>query len=242
MISRFLSGSAATFVLSAAVLAQSPTTDQAPVAVDPLPSVAEVQPDLTLAPVPSILQLHLPMLGPNLGVLVESVAPGSAAEKTGLRSGDVILEAGGRRVTAGASTAPMDPAFPIVVIRRGRVQMLQSGMPRHEFFGWNNAFGGQQPRFDAGMFGGPPVGFPNHGSARSSTSVTSSASSSSFGDRSVSISRSGDQISLEMSLPNLAQGPIRLQGTAAEIEQQLQSGPMTESAKREVRAALRQAR
>ncbi|MCA9136054.1 MAG: PDZ domain-containing protein [Planctomycetales bacterium] len=243
MISRFLSGSAATFFfLSAAVLAQPPITEPSPTDADSPPVVADVQPELMIKPVPPILRLHLPTLGPDLGVLVESVASGSAAEKAGLRSGDVLIEAGGHRVVAGVSMATPDAAVPMVVIRRGQIQVLHAGIPRHEFYDRFDDFAAPGPMMNAPMFNGPPVGFENNRFQSHGRSVTSSASSSSSGNRAVSISRAGDQISLEMSLPGLAEGTIRLRGTAAEIDQQLETSPHSEAAKREVRAALRQAR
>ena len=218
---RFISGIAATLLCFGITLAQVPAP------------VVEPQPELTLKPVPPILRLHLPILGENLGVLVESVSRGSAPENAGIRAGDVLLEAGGSAVRTGDPLDPLDASLPIVVLRRGRTQLLH---PRHRT---PNVYGRPFPAFDAPPamsnrdFGPIPGG---------GVSVSSSSTSSSFGDRAVSISRAGEQISLEISMPDLADGPIRLHGTAEEIEHQLQTSELAETAKREVRAALQQAR
>ncbi|QEF96074.1 hypothetical protein Mal15_01000 [Stieleria maiorica] len=209
---RLLSGTAATLLLSLAVVAQVPP-----------PTAAEPQGELTLKPVPPLLRLHLPILGRQRGVLIESVLPESAAAKTGLRDGDILLEAGGRAVLADDSLDTPDSSFPIVVLRRGRTRVLHPTVAEHRFF--DRMFGPPIP-------GNPPTG----------TSASASAISSGSGSRAVSISRAGDQIAIEMSLPELADDPIRLRGTAAEIEQQLQQSAIGEAVKREVRDALRQAR
>ncbi|QDV47380.1 hypothetical protein Enr13x_72890 [Stieleria neptunia] len=211
MTLRLFSGSAATLLVAFAVLAQTP------------PAAAEPEPELTLQPVPALLRLHLPILGEQRGVLVEAVAAESAAAGAGLRAGDVILEAGGRAVITGDALEQPDPAFPIVVLRRGRTQVLQPAATENRFFDR--------------MFG-PPM----PGNRRSGTSVSSSAISSGSGSRAVSVSRAGDQIAIEMSLPELAEGPIRFRGTAAEIEQQLRQSTLGEAVKREVRTVLRQSR
>lgn len=208
---RLLSGAAATLLISITALAQLPGEQAA--------SASE----LTLKPVPPILRLHVPLLGQKRGVLIESVAPDSAAALLGLRSGDVLLEAGGRGIIAGDSLGPMDPAFPIVVLRRGRTLVLGPELPRKGFFG-------------------PMFGRPFRDGGRGGISASSSTSSSAAGNRAVSVSRAGDQIALELSLPGNDEGPIRLRGTADEIEQQLRSSAYSEAAKREVRAALGQVR
>ena len=209
MTLRLFSGTAATLLVAFAVFAQSP------------PATAEPEPELTLKPVPRLLRLHLPILGEKRGVLVESVTAGSAAAGTGLRAGDVILEAGGRAITAGDALQQPDPAFPIVVLRRGRTRVLHPGAMENGFL---------DQMFAPPVFADEPGG----------TSISTSAISSGSGSRAVSVSRAGDQISLEMSLPELTEGPIRLRGTAAEIERQLRESTLGEAVKREVRAALRQ--
>ncbi|PAY20438.1 hypothetical protein CKO51_06270 [Rhodopirellula sp. SM50] len=211
MTLRLFSGTAATLLVAFAVFAQSP------------PAATEPEPELTLQPVPTLLRLHLPILGEQRGVLVEAVAAGSAAAGTGLRAGDVILEAGGRAIIAGDALQRPDPAFPIVVLRRGRTRVLYPGA-------MENGFMDQ-------MFT-PPVPADQPGG----TSVSSSAIRSGSGSRAVSVSRAGDQFAIEMSLPELAEGPIRFRGTAAEIEQQLRQSTLGEAVKREVRTVLRQSR
>ncbi|MCS7471640.1 PDZ domain-containing protein [Stieleria sp. ICT_E10.1] len=211
MTLRFFSGSAATLLVAFAVFAQSP------------PAATEPEPELTLQPVPTLLRLHLPILGEKRGVLVEAVAAGSAAAGTGLRAGDIILEAGGRAVITGDALQQPDPAFPLVVLRRGRAQVLHPAA--------------MENRFPERMFGPPMPGNRSTG-----TSVSSSAISSGSGSRAVSVSRAGDQIAIEMSLPEMAEGPIRFRGTAAEIEQQLGQSTLGEAVKREVRTVLRQSR
>jgi hypothetical protein len=213
--------------LTAALLVSMTAAAQVP---DAAP---ERVPQLTLAAVPDLLRLHLPILQPDHGVLVESVVKGSATEKAGIRAGDVLLEAGGRLLRTGDSLGPMDPSSPIVVLRRGRTRILRPEDPQLDFFGAlpSPFFGGFGP------FDRPERVFPHQ-----AASVSSSAISSGAGGRAVSISRAGDQISLEMSMPEVADGKIRLHGTALEIEQQLQASEWNEAVKRQVRAVLQRAR
>ena len=226
MALRLLGGSAATLLLSLAVYAQIPPTQQVVPDQQIVPDQTQPERELTLIPVPALLRLHLPILGETQGVLVESVTAGSAAHKTGLRPGDVLLEAGGRGVIQGDAFKEMDAWFPMVVIRRGRTQVLRPG--------------GMPPRGWIGQMG--RLFTPSIDDHAGGVSVTSSASSSGLGNRAVSVSRAGDQIALEISLPDLVDGPIRMQGTAAEIERQLQTSTLSPPAKREIRAALQQTR
>ena len=181
------------------------------------------KPDVELKPVPQILRLHLPILGQHRGVLIASVQPGSVPEKAGLRGGDVLLEAGGKAVIAGDPLAQLDASFPMVVIRRGRTRVLHPG-----FFD-----GAADSLMPPAMMFNPSV----PGSVSSAVSSVSGA-----GGRSVSVSRAGEQIALEMSIPDLAEGPIRFRGTSQEIRRQLDSSSLSEPAKREVRQALQQTR
>lgn len=184
-------------------------------------------PELILDAVPELLRMHLPILGTKTGVLVRSVTPGSSADRAGLRNGDIILEAGGRPVIEGQPLSEVDAALPNVVLRRGRPQILNPAATEMQMF--------QHP------FGGGFLGDPAMQPAR----IRSTSSASSFsgpGGQAVSISRSGDQISLEMSIPGLAKDPIRLHGTPAEIERKLQTGTWSPAIKTQVRRALQQAR
>ncbi|MCO8125506.1 PDZ domain-containing protein [Stieleria sp. TO1_6] len=215
MILRIFGGVAALLTLTVVVLAQAP----------PSPPPTEI----TLQPVPAILRLHVPRLTGDRGVLVQSVMPESASAKAGIRVGDVLLEVGGRTIHQDDTLGKLESAFPIVVLRRGRIRVLRA-----------------EPREMPADWVDPLAPFPPNPHAASGLwmpgfSSSSASSRGGAGNRAVAISRAGDQISLEMSLPQWVADPIRLRGTAAEIERQIQESKLPEAAKREVRATLLQA-
>lgn len=166
-----------------------------------------------IKPVPQLLRLHLPMLGPHDGVLIQSVAPGSAAEKAGLLRGDLLIEAGGQRLVTGQPVPDMDPTLPLVVIRRGRPQVLiDPTVP-------GKLFGNAAPRrgvATARSFGAAGLG----------------------GGQALSISQVGEHITLQYDSPLCPEGPIRFSGTAPQIDQQLRQSDLPESVQQDIRDQL----
>lgn len=253
---------AATLLLSAFAISQSPPatvetpSDEATPAMPTTPVAETVEPELQLQPVPPILRLHLPLLGKQpgreLGVIVKSVAPDSEAEKAGLRTGDILLEAGGRLVIAGEPLDRMDSSQPIVVLRRGQARVLGPAAMNVPPVGpgrWGpRGWGPEQWDTVQGRLSVPlrvprkRVPWRKVAPAGPGVSISSSAVTSGANGRAVSIGRAGDQVSLELSLPGLSNGPIRFQGTLEEIERELQVSDLSEAAKQEVRAALEQVR
>ena len=93
------------------------------------------------------------------------------------------------------------------------------------------------PRAFVPGFGGPTNLGANQGAfPMSSGGVT--ASSFASGNQAISVSRVGDQISLEMYIPGVSPNPIRLRGTPAQIETQLKNSDLSQAAKQAVRRAL----
>jgi hypothetical protein len=241
---RFTFLAAGTLVFAACSIAQPPDAAPGPntespaeaaPALDPL-SATDARTFESLS-IPPLLRMHLPMLRPGTGRLVQFVPPGSEAERLGLRTGDVLLRAGGRAVSSNVEFRPNGAQLPLLVIRRGRTIELPSQFGRP---GFSQPFRrGFPPEFVP--MPGPQRGAWNRPRARSGVAV-SSASVSSASGQAVSISRAGDQISLEMRLPQFTSQPIRLNGTLAEIEQQLQASDLPEPAKQQVRQSLRDGR
>ncbi|MDX1452173.1 MAG: DegQ family serine endoprotease [Oleiphilaceae bacterium] len=60
------------------------------------------------------------------GALVASVEPGSAAEQAGLKAGDIVIEANGRRVTSASDMhhriglSPLDSTLDMIILREGK--------------------------------------------------------------------------------------------------------------------------
>ena len=225
--------------LAACVLISAATADDSPRQV-PEPS------SLITKRVPHELRLHLPRLAADRGLWVESVPPGSAAAKVGVLPGDILLKAAGVTVPSDGEPANIDPAQETLVIRRGRMKVLRG---ESQWGVWPAAGAVPQaraiPRTLSPGAGAPRLGMPSGlpgwiGRRPGTPGVSASAFSSGGGSAAVSVSQVGNQITAEVSLPTLDQ-PLRLRGTASEIEQQISRSRLTEAAKREVRAALRSA-
>ncbi|KAA5547064.1 PDZ domain-containing protein [Roseiconus nitratireducens] len=226
MTIRLFSGLTALALLSMAALAQppSPAEESGPAAATE--SVPE--PPLVLAPVPTLLRMHLPDLPESEGQLVQSVLTGSDAARLGLRPGDILLECNGRIVDRQSEVPAPDPSLPMVVLRRGRMQMLPPSRA---------PLTGREPRWPDESWGTevqPNRAFPSGGVTASSRSEVRGG----VGGRAVSISRTGDQISLEMSMPELTPQPVRFRGTLAQIQRELDASDLPTAAKNEVRSAL----
>ena len=228
------------------------------VTVQPLPAQTAENPDtakadnpssvtawgMQIAAIPSILRMHCPVLNDNVGVLVAEVTAGSPADREGLRRGDVVLEVNGSRIhdTADLPAPALDSS--IIVLRRGRVQTMgQMGSARP---GFSNDPGDDVRRMVQRMIRQTPqppaIAPPSRwirpdGSFGTGANSGAYASSSSSGNESMSVSQANDQISVEMSSPD-GGAPIRLQGTMAEIQQQMQTQGLSHNTKQRILRAL----
>ena len=188
---------------------------------------------MTFAPIPNLMRMHVPYLqSENTGLLVDKVERDAPADKLGLQTGDIILQV--QLVQRGESPRGLitsvdqlpQPAssVEILVLRRGQVRQL----PQPQLMG---------PQFVgavAGGFGNGGFGFAPAGGV--------SASSFAGANESVSVSRNGNQMSLDMSLPNLTSQPIRLRGTINEIQAQVRRSQLPPEAKQRVLKAIEQNR
>ncbi len=208
---------------------------------------------LTFAPIPEVLRAHCRALQGGRGLLVDQVTIASPAARIGLQTNDVILQADGQPMTSVNELPPPSEVAELSLLRDGRVRSsawmpptnprrsagpstringIQSqnwSMPGQRFPTMVQR-PGRMPRAATSI----PRGLPS--SYRSTTSV--SATSIARGNESVSISQTGDQISLELFNPRLDDKPIRFRGSRKQIEEQLQSSDLTEAARRQVLQAL----
>ena len=127
-----------------------------------------------------------------------------------LQVGDVVLSTDGKPVKS-LESLPANMTPDVLVLRRGQVMPL--GYPTAQR-GWH------------------PYATPRMGA-----SVSTSAFST--GNESVSISQNGNEILIEMSLPDLEAAPIRYRGTAEQIEQQVRNSNLSPAARQRVLDAIR---
>jgi hypothetical protein len=142
------------------------------------------------------------LLGPEAGVLIESVAAESPAEAAGLIAGDILIEAGGHPLLAGKPLPQLDPTMPLVVVRRGQPRVLNPtpvGLA------------------DAAM---PPGGIFQTPAGRAAVSAQTFATGSGGGEA-ISVSQVGEQVTIEYDSPQCPGGPVRFSGSIGQIEQQL---------------------
>ena len=188
---------------------------------------------LSFAAIPEVLRAHCPALMGGHGLLVSDVLEDSPAEHVGMRTHDVLLELAGRPLTRSDELSEPDRHVPLLVLRRGHVQMLTM-LPAHP--GRDGWFGPRFPRptpFNrqaAPRPFGPPVAA--HSVARASSS----------GNGSMSVSIAGDQIALEFSSAATGGNPVRLQGTIEQIERQVHEQDLAPEARQQVWDALREIR
>ena len=159
--------------------------------------------------VPQLLRMHIPALHGGHGLVVHRIAKDSAAANM-LKVGDVLMTADGKPVKSFESL-PANMTPDVLVLRRGQVMPL--GYPTASR-GWN-------------PFASPRMG------------ASVSASAFSTGSESVSISQNGNEILIEMSLPDLEAAPIRYRGTAEQIEQQVRNSNLSPAARQRVLDAIR---
>ncbi|MCC9658196.1 PDZ domain-containing protein [Rhodopirellula halodulae] len=173
--------------------------------------------------VPPLLAMHLPMLAGDRGLVVKEAADENA-DNSLLQEGDVLLAVDGRPVVAGQGVPPMAQAN-IVVLRRGQTVTL----PVHSLDRQMRQSHGPQPGFAPYPWLQPRFAAP---------SVTASAYAG--GNESVSVSQNGDQILIEMDLPQLHNGPLRYRGTREQIEEEVRNSNLAPAVRRRVMEAIGQ--
>ncbi|MGB7345360.1 MAG: hypothetical protein WBD20_14185 [Pirellulaceae bacterium] len=197
-------------------------------AADPPKITASAAWGLEFAAVPDVLRMHLPAISqPGVGLLVAKRQEDLPGDQMGLLPGDVIIQADGHPISRPQDLPLPNATTGLIVLRRGQVQMLAAG----DFFAGQPMAGGVFANAMPRGFGMPPL---NPGGV--------SASSFAGGNESVSVSRKGNQFSIDMSLPGLATGPIRLRGSIQQIEKQLGESTLSAAAKRRVMQAIDQNR
>ncbi|MFK8110814.1 MAG: hypothetical protein AB8B91_01350 [Rubripirellula sp.] len=178
--------------------------------------------NVRFAPVPKMLRLHVPELQAGHGVLISR---GSNVPSSGifyrLQSGDVLLAVGARNIH-GMDSIPERPSGTLAVLRRGAVIPVRP------------IAGCIMPPFPRQR----GLGLPTQQLGINPWSGGVSAVATSSGNESVSVSQNGNQISLEMSLPDLESQTIRYQGTRESIRRQVESSQLSPAARQRVMEAL----
>ena len=170
--------------------------------------------------VPQLLRMHCPTLGSNDGLVVSRIDPrGAAALTYGLQRGDILLRVGEQPIV-GFGSLPGSPGEDLIVMRSGRVitvparKVDPAALTRPRPFRWNHRLA---PARISGV----------------------AASAFASGNESVSVAQNGDQITIEMSLPELESEPILFQGTRDEITRDVQSSKLSPAAKERVLESIR---
>ena len=167
--------------------------------------------------VPRLLRMHCPTLPEEQGVLVSQVSRrGPAAMFYDLLVGDVVLTADGKPVF-GMASLPNFPGADLTVLRGGEVIAIEA----REVC--------------------PPVATvdPLRTPLPQGSPLGASATAYSAGNESVSVAQNGDQITLEMSLPELHSVPIRFRGTREQITKDVQESKLSPAARQRVLQAIR---
>ena len=171
--------------------------------------------------VPKLLRMHCSILPPEQGVLISRISRrGPAAMIYDLHVGDVLLTADGEAVF-GMASLPEFPGASLTAMRGGEEISIE---PR-AVCPPDPTVNQQRLPLAAAVPQGNPIG------------ATASAYSS--GNESVSIAQNGDQITLEMSLPELQSGPIRFRGTRQQIIRDVQESKLSPAARQRVLQAIR---
>lgn len=227
----------ATICLVAIAYGQPPNNSKTGTSQAAEPNAEVTVEQFRLEPIPELMRLHLPAIGKLRGQLVMEVPRGSMADRIGVRPGDLLLESGGKQILEGKPLGKLNEAFPTVVMRRGRTMVLGGQARRNSGWGLRNLPADLLAEAQMPAWMNHPTFQPGRGFSGGVTASSSSARSG-FGSEAVSVSRAGDQISLEMSLPELSGRNIRMSGTVAEILTELQRSDLPEAAKRRVKAAI----
>lgn len=173
-------------------------------------------------PVPEILRWHCAALQSGQGLVVKRVHEDFNAPYR-LLAGDVLLSVSGipiRSINDLPGTPISQLPLTAVVMRRGQIKTLGQSRP---IVGW--------PRNNA-RFPGPAM-------MQDLAKVGVYASASAGGNESVSVSQNGDQISIDMSLPQLHAGNIRYRGTRDQIQREVESSNLPPAAIQRVLDAIR---
>mgnify|MGYP003663001926 CR=1 FL=1 len=257
---------AASLLLSAAVVAAPPTNNpdtDGHVHVETPPASVPVW-GMDVTEIPDILRMHCTVLRGNVGILVASVVADSPADRMGLRAGDVLLEIQGKRVHNIAdlpdpTNAPAT-ALNILLLRHGQVQSTAAASFGPAPFGpvplgapsMPKMPGDEVQQFVERMIqqsrNQPAIAMPPSWAAPAWTAPSGTgtpahsgvyASSSASGNESMSVSRAGDQISIEISSAD-GSAPIRLHGTMSQVEQQMHAQQLSPAMQQKIRRALGQ--
>ncbi|KAA1260763.1 hypothetical protein LF1_33040 [Rubripirellula obstinata] len=172
--------------------------------------------NIEFEPVPEILRLHCPPLQSGQGLVVKRIGDDFDAQFQ-LNAGDILLSASGIAIRNVGDLPGQVPAH-VMVMRRGQITPLGQG---RRFCGWN----GYRPGFM-----NPAMMQQRQGGV--------SASSYADGNESVSVSQSGNQISLDMSLPGLDAGNISYRGTRDQIQREVESSNLPPAAIQRVLEAI----
>ncbi|WP_047815965.1 hypothetical protein [Rhodopirellula islandica] len=167
------------------------------------------------APVPELLRVHCPMIAPGHGLVVEQVVESKDAPFQ-LQRGDVLMSVDGRPVLE-REGAPKLARMTVLVMRRGQMTPVSSPA--------QSQFAVPVPRMSQWAFPG-----------RTGVAVSSSAFSGS--NESVSVSQNGDQVSLDLDLPDLHPARLRYQGTRDQIEDEVRSSNLAPAVRRRVLEAI----
>ncbi len=170
--------------------------------------------------VPKLLRMHCPALPAEQGVLISRIDPnGPAAMFYDLQVGDIVVTADGEAVF-GMASLPESPGANLMVLRGGEVIQVDARAVSPV-----DSIAKQSPR---PMNPAMPQG-----------QLGTSATAYSSGNESVSVAQNGDQITLEMSLPQLQSAPIRFQGTRQQIMRDVQDSKLSPAARQRVLQAIR---
>ncbi len=171
--------------------------------------------------VPKLLRMHCEVLPPEQGVLISRIERrGPAAMLYDLQVGDVLLSADGESVF-GMASLPEFPGAKLTVMRAGEVISIEprAACPPDTIVN-------QQP-------------LPWAPAVPTGNGYGVSASAFASGHESVSVARNGDEITLEMSLPELQSAPIRFRGTREQITHEVQNSKLSPAARQRVLQAIR---
>ncbi|TWU08454.1 PDZ domain-containing protein [Stieleria varia] len=219
------------FSLAAMLLFGATTAiGQEPDAVQPPSRPAAVQQNapwgISTRPIPQILRLHLPGIPPDCGIWIREVEPQSPAARLGLQPNDLLLEIDGLPIAAVLPPAAENSM--VSVLRNGQPLLLTPRQNMRRWFPYTT----HSPQRTIPQIPVPQISAWPAGGVGVSAYAT--------GNQSFSVSRVGDQISIEMSDPDASPEPIRFAGTPQEILHQLDACALSIDAKQKVRQAIGQ--
>lgn len=203
---------------------QASRADQPAIGAPPekIDAADSLHPDwkVKFAPVPDLLRMHCPMLTPGHGLVVEQVVESKDAPFR-LKRGDVLMSVDGMPVLE-RDGAPKLARTNVLVMRRGQMIPVHSA---------------RRAQAKASQFGQP---FPrmSQWSLPGRTGVAVSTSAFAGSNESVSVSQNGDQVTVNLDLPNLHPAPLRYQGTRDQIEDEVRNSNLAPAVRRRVLEAI----